>query len=166
MNSHPSIGFVAALAMLTTSVSFAHGDTSHAPKARQYVGSEVVDTDFGRQGDPSQVTRTISIDMNDNMRFSPGVLVIRRGDTVRLDVANKGRLLHELVLGSPENLQAHGDAMKKYPGMQHEEPHMVHVEPGRTGEMVWHFTRAGAFQFACLLPGHFEAGMAGKVIVR
>lgn len=161
------LGWVAASAMLTSVPSFAHGDGGHAPQAhRSHAASEVVDTPFGRQGDPKKVTRTISVDMTDDMRFTPAVLTVKRGETVRLKVANKGQVLHELVLGTESDLRQHAEAMKKHPGMEHDEPSMVHVAPGATGEVVWQFTRPGEFRFACLLPGHFEAGMTGTVVVR
>lgn len=161
---HPA-GVVAALALLATPASFAHGDAFHAPMAHAYSPAGVVDTAFGRQGDPKKVTRTITVGMSDHMRFTPEVLKVRRGETVRLDVVNRGRVLHELVLGTPADIQAHWEAMKKHPGMAHEQPQSAHVAAGRRGEVVWQFTEPGEFRFACLLPGHFEAGMVGKVVV-
>jgi len=85
---------------------------------------------------------------------------------VKLVAKNKGQVLHELVLGTTEELQQHAKLMRKFPGMEHEEPHMMHVKPGSSGGIVWQFTEPGEFQFACLIPGHFEAGMVGKVMVR
>ncbi|HRO59924.1 MAG TPA: cupredoxin family protein [Burkholderiaceae bacterium] len=153
--------------MLGTSVSFAHsGGGHHAAKPHQYEASEVVDTPFGREGDPTAVTRTVTVDMTDNMRFTPAVLTVNRGETVRLKVVNKGQLLHELVLGTPEELDKHSEAMRKHPGMEHDEPQMVHVQPGDQAEVVWQFSEPGEFQFGCLLPGHFEAGMVGRVVVQ
>ena len=165
MNRH-ILGLLAASALLAAPAAFAHGEGDHAPKARAYVASQVVDTPFGRQGDPRKVSRTIAIDMGDNMRFTPSALSVKRGETVRLKVSNRGQLLHELVLGTEDALKAHAEAMKKHPGMVHDDPSMVHVAAGATGEIVWQFHRAGEFAFACLLPGHFEAGMTGKVVVR
>ena len=52
------------------------------------------------------------------------------------------------------------------PGMEHEEPNQVAPDPGKTGTLVWQLTRAGTVDFACLQPGHFEAGMMGKVSVK
>lgn len=69
-----------------------------------------------------------------------------------------------MVLGTAEELKKHAELMKKFPGMEHEEPHMTH-KPGKSGE-IWQFTQAGEFQFACLIPGHFEADMVGKVTVK
>jgi uncharacterized cupredoxin-like copper-binding protein len=99
------------------------------------------------------------------MRFTPSDLAIRQGETIRFVVSNKGKVMHEMVLGSPAELKAHGEMMAKHPGMEHDEPYMAHVKPGQTQRMVWHFTRAGDFNFGCLAPGHFQAGMIGKIKV-
>jgi uncharacterized cupredoxin-like copper-binding protein len=125
----------------------------------------MVETAFGRTGDPRRVTRTITIDMADTMRFSPATLVVKRGETVRLRVRNGGRAMHELVLGTLADLQSHAELMRRHPGMEHDEPYMAHVAPGATGEIVWQFTRAGEFHYGCLVPGHFEAGMRGRILV-
>jgi uncharacterized cupredoxin-like copper-binding protein len=73
--------------------------------------------------------------------------------------------LHELVLGTPEELKAHAELMRKHPGMEHDEPDMAHVRAGKRGQIVWNFNRPGTFQYACLIPGHFEAGMVGTLVV-
>lgn len=159
------ISLIAALATFTPPVSLAHGNAGHEPKPHQHA-AQVIETAFGQPGNPRQVSRTFSIEMTDNMRFTPPLLTVQRGETIRIIATNQGKLLHELVLGTPEEIKHHSDAMKQHPGMAHEEPNMVHVAPGLQGDLVWQFTKAGEFQFACLLPGHFEAGMVGKVIVR
>ena len=146
--------------------AFAHGNEDHPASAKKFDASSVESTPFGRQGDPSKVTRTIRVDMADSMRFTPADLAIKRGETVKLVATNKGQVLHEMVLGTPEELKQHADLMKKFPEMEHEEAHMTHVKPGKSGEIVWQFDKPGEFQFACLLPGHFEAGMVGKVVVK
>ncbi|RZI42893.1 plastocyanin [Herbaspirillum sp. HC18] len=120
---------------------------------------------FGRQGDPGKTTRTIAIDMSDSMRFGPADITVKEGETVRFIVTNKGKMLHELVIGTMDELKAHAEMMKKFPGMEHDEPYMAHVTPGKKQELVWQFTRSGEFYFACLIPGHFEAGMLGKIKV-
>lgn len=155
---------VAVLALSAMSAR-AHGDEDHAG-ARKYDAAKVEDTVFGREGDPAKATRTIRVDMSDAMRFTPADVTVRRGETVRFVATNKGRVLHEIVLGTADELKRHADLMRKFPGMEHDEPHMAHVKPGKSGEIVWQFTRAGEFRFACLVPGHFEAGMVGKVTVQ
>lgn len=156
---------IAAVGVLTaTSVSFAHGDETH--NARKFDASKVEPTAFGQEGDPKKATRTITVDMADSMRFTPADITVKRGETLKIVSRNKGQVLHEIVLGTPEELKKHAEQMKKNPGMEHEEAYMAHVKPGQSGEIVWQFTQAGEFQFACLLPGHFEAGMVGKVTVK
>ena len=151
------------LLAFATATALAHGDAAHKPRpATDVVAAE---TSFGRTGDPKRVTRTVSIDMSDKMRFTPAELDVKQGDTVRFVVKNSGKVMHEMVLGSMKELAEHAELMKRYPNMEHEEDYMVHVAPGKTGEIVWQFTKAGEFHFGCLVPGHFEAGMVGRVRV-
>ncbi|MBY0266098.1 MAG: cupredoxin family protein [Burkholderiales bacterium] len=120
---------------------------------------------FGRQGDPKRATRTIHVDMNDTMRFSPASLSVAQGETVRFVVKNSGKVMHEFVLGTLAELKEHAVLMKKFPNMEHDEPYMAHVAPGKSETIVWQFSKAGDFHYGCLLPGHFEAGMVGKINV-
>lgn len=148
---------------LGTSLAFAHGNETHARKTNAPVSTD--EHAFGQQGNPKKTTRTITIDMADTMRFGPADITVKEGETIRFVVANKGKMMHEMVIGTMEELKAHGELMKKHPGMEHDEPYMAHVSPGRKEEMVWQFTKAGEFYYACLVPGHFEAGMIGKIKV-
>lgn len=150
---------------LAVPAALAHGNEGHA-MPRTYDASKVEDTPFGREGDPKKVARTIKIEMSDAMRYTPAALAIKRGQTVRFVLRNNGKLLHEMVLGTPEALKEHAELMKKFPGMEHAEANMAHVKPGASGQIVWQFARPGTFQFACLLPGHFEAGMVGTIEVK
>jgi uncharacterized cupredoxin-like copper-binding protein len=154
-----------AILSLGVNVVFAHGDEDHA-KLHKYDASKVEDTAFGREGDPGRVSRTIKVDMADSMRFTPGSVVVRRGQTVRFFIHNGGQQLHEMVLGTVEELREHAELMKKFPNMEHSDPNMAHVKPGASGEIIWQFTKAGEFQFGCLQPGHYEAGMVGMVVVK
>ena len=165
MNTKSLRQAVALSLALSAATAFAHGGEEHATKHR-YDATEVEATDFGQEGDPRQVARTVRIDMSDAMRFTPADITIRRGQTVRFVVHNDGKLLHEMVLGTPQALKAHAALMQKFPEMEHADPNMAHVKPGRDGEIVWQFTRPGEFQFACLQPGHFEAGMVGRLSVK
>jgi uncharacterized cupredoxin-like copper-binding protein len=144
--------------------AFAHGDAKHEKKAARPISTD--ETAFGREGDPKKFSRTINVDMSDKMRFSPAELRIRRGETIRFRVKNSGQQMHEMVLGTMDELKKHAAVMQKHPGMEHEEPYMAHVAPGKTETMVWQFTKAGEFFYGCLVPGHFEAGMVGKIIVK
>jgi uncharacterized cupredoxin-like copper-binding protein len=147
------------LALMTTE-AFAH--EGHHAKV-DYTNAQ--ETPFGIAADPRSAQRTVRIAMSDSMRFSPASLVVKRGETIRIVVTNSGKVMHEIVLGTSEEIRKHAEHMKLMPNMQHSEPHMAHVAPGANGEIGWQFTKAGEFQFACLLPGHFEAGMVGTVRV-
>ena len=139
---------------------------AHSPQAHGHGPNlDMVEKPFGRTGDPKKVTRTIDVEMLDTMRFKPDRITVRQGDTVRLRVRNAGKVLHELVVGTDQELREHAELMKKHPGMEHDEPYMSHVDPGKRGEIVWQFTQPGEFKFACLIPGHFEAGMIGRITV-
>ena len=122
--------------------------------------------DWGIAGDPKRVVRTIEIRMGDDMRFAPARLEVKLGETLRLVALNRGRVMHEIVIGTPQELRAHAELMRKHPNMEHDEPYMAHVSPGKKGQIVWTFNRAGELEFACLIPGHFEAGMIGRIVVR
>ena len=122
--------------------------------------------DWGIAGDPKRVARTIEIRMGDDMRFAPERLEVKLGETIRLVALNRGRVMHEIVIGTPQELRTHAEMMRKHPNMEHDEPYMAHVSPGKRGQIVWTFNRAGEFEFACLIPGHFEAGMIGRIVVR
>ena len=155
---------LALLTVMTSPAVWAHGDSA-STKTAQTTPSDSEETTFGKPGNAKKVMRTITVDMNDTMRFKPDKLAIRQGDTVRFVVKNSGKIMHEFVLGTMTELKNHAEMMKKHPGMEHDEPYMAHVAPGKTQTLVWQFTKAGAFQFGCLLPGHLEAGMAGTINV-
>lgn len=155
---------LAVISMAATG-ALAHGNEPLA-RHHKYDASKVEDTDFGREGNPKRVTRTIKLDMADTMRFTPSSVTVKRGEIVKFVVRNDGKVLHEMVLGTVQALEEHAALMKKFPEMEHAEPNMAHVKPGARGEIVWQFTKAGGFQFACLQPGHYEAGMVGTVVVK
>ena len=119
----------------------------------------------GKAGVAAKVSRTVTVDMTDAMRFNPSSIDVKQGETIRLIVKNSGKVKHELVLGTEKELKEHYEVMKKHPEMEHEDPNMVTVAPGKTGEMIWQFTKAGKIDFACLQPGHYDAGMKGLVNV-
>jgi uncharacterized cupredoxin-like copper-binding protein len=140
-----------------------HGENAGAAAVIDYAKAEP--KPFGIAADPRMAKRSIRVDLTDDMRFTPSEITVRRGEVVRFVAANKGQVLHEMVLGTMGELKAHAELMKKHPGMEHDEPHMAHVAPGKSGEIGWRFTKAGTYYYGCLVPGHFEAGMLGKVIV-
>jgi len=154
---------VAAALLAFAGASLAHGDETHDKSKPAVVRKE--QKPWGIAGDAKAARRTIEIAMSDNMRFTPDRLQVKRGETVKLVVTNGGQLMHELVIGSKKELDEHAAMMAKFPGMEHDEPYMTHVGPGKTGELVWTFNRAGEFDFACLIAGHYQAGMVGKIKV-
>jgi len=119
----------------------------------------------GQAGVAAQVTRTIHIDMTDNMRFTQSNISVKKGETIRFVLKNAGQLKHEFSLGTPEELKDHYEVMKKFPDMEHDEPNKISLAPGKQGEVIWKFTKAGPVDFACLHPGHYDAGMKGQVKV-
>jgi uncharacterized cupredoxin-like copper-binding protein len=119
---------------------------------------------IGVAGKASEVKRTVKVDMNDAMRFVPASVEVKQGETVRFLITNSGKLKHEFVLGTEKDLKEHYELMKKFPEMEHDEPNMVTVDPGKTGEVVWRFTKAGQVDVGCLQPGHYDAGM--KAVIR
>ena len=120
---------------------------------------------IGAAGEAAKVTRTVNIDMSDAMRFTPANVQAKQGETIRFVVKNSGKVKHEFVLGTAEALKEHYELMKKFPEMEHSDPNMVTVAPGQTGEVIWQFTKSGKIDFACLQPGHYDAGMKGAVMV-
>jgi uncharacterized cupredoxin-like copper-binding protein len=141
--------------------ALAHGD-EHAKGSAPVVKEQ---KPWGIAGDATNGIRTIRVSMDDRMRFVPDSISVREGETVRLVVKNDGKVMHEFVIGTKKELDEHAALMKKYPGMQHDEPYMAHVAPGKNGEIVWTFNRPGEFDFACLIAGHYGAGMVGKIKV-
>ncbi|MCE2744279.1 MAG: cupredoxin family protein [Burkholderiales bacterium] len=150
----------AALLSGVSNLAQAHGDKKHghAPIVKEQ-------KDWGIAGDAENVVRTIDVGMGDDMRFKPGKLEVKEGETIRFRVKNTGKLLHEFVIGTKAENAKHAELMLKFPGMEHDEPYMAHVDPGKTGEIVWTFNRPGTFEFACLIAGHFQAGMVGTITV-
>ena len=124
---------------------------------------------FGEPGKSSQVNRVISIAMLE-MSFAPRSLDVKIGETIRFVVTNRSELNHDFTIGDVMTQAAHRkemlEAMERGGEMHHgTDPNAISVEPGRKGELIWKFTRAGRFEFDCNVPGHFEAGMKGVVAV-
>jgi uncharacterized cupredoxin-like copper-binding protein len=121
---------------------------------------------WGMMGDAKKVDREVVISMTDGMRFTPTDITVKANETIRFVVKNNGVLLHEIVIGTPVEMQKHAVMMAKFPNMVHDEPYMAHVGPGKQGTVTWNFNRLGEFEFACLLPGHYQTGMKGKITVK
>ncbi|MBF6038058.1 cupredoxin family protein [Pseudomonas sp. P154a] len=144
--------------------------------------------DFGQPAAAAKVTRSVEVVMGD-MSFTPKAIDIKAGETIRFVLVNKGQLLHEFNLGDAamhakhqqEMLQMQQSGMLTPNGMKemdhgamagmdhgmmkHDDPNSVLVEPGKTAELTWTFTKASSLEFACNIPGHYQAGMVGKLTV-
>ena len=120
---------------------------------------------IGKSGLVAHVTRTVNVDMTDDMRFRSSKISVKQGETIRFIAKNSGQVKHEMVLGTAKDLKDHYEVMKKNPEMEHADANMVTVAPGKSGEIIWQFTKAGKVDFACLQPGHYDAGMKGLVNV-
>ena len=154
---------LAAVALAASSVgAFAHGEDDHAKKKGPVKKEQ---KDWGIAGDARAARRTIEITMSDAMRFTPDRLAVKQGETVKLVLKNRGQMLHEFVIGTKKDLDEHAALMLRFPGMEHDEPYMAHVAPGKAGSIIWTFNRPGEFDFACLIAGHYQAGMVGKISV-
>lgn len=145
---------VAATLVMAAIPAFAHGDDNEMP--------------FGQPGKPSQVTRTVKVDMK-NMRFTPDKLQVREGETIRFVVSNQDQVPHELVIGDMASQMEHRKEMSGMMNMgmkmEHKDPNAVSMEPGEQKNLIWTFTKAGNLEFDCNVPGHYEAGMKGDISV-
>jgi len=176
-----SLSFVALLSACSTGdhgggEGHAHGDTkpSHDDKVisdhhqdddHHGDGVDQHDSMAGVPGIVGNATRTVVVNMDDSMAYTPSELTVELGETLAFKVTNRGKLVHEFVLGTESEIMEHHELMKRFSGMEHDEPNSVSLAAGESGEVIWQFSKAGTFQFACLQPGHYEAGMTGSVVV-
>ena len=144
----------------------AHSESAHEHGTKATKKRLSTEQPFGREGDPRKVKRVIKVEMSDTMRFFPSEIRVKRGETVRFAISNAGQLPHEMIIGTMEELKKHAELMRKNGEMDHADSRGVHVAPGESGRMVWQFTKPGEFHYACLIAGHFEAGMIGTIVVR
>ncbi len=156
---------IAGGVLLATGSAWAHGPAAHGAHHGQKA-PVLEQKDWGIGAPANAVTRTIDIRMSDDMRFTPARIEVREGEVIRFRVSNAGAVMHEMVIGTRAELDAHAELMVKFPNMQHDEPYMAHVDPGKRGDIIWHFNRVGEFEFACLIAGHYQAGMRGTLVVK
>lgn len=156
---------IAILACLTLLLAAPHEASAHGEKKHQRANLFKVENHFGRTGDAKAVTRRIKVIMIDEMKFQPDELTIKQGETIHFQIENKGEILHEMVIGSEKELIEHAKLMERFPEMEHAEPFMAHVPEQSKGEIYWTFDKPGVFHFGCLIPGHFAAGMRGRIVV-
>lgn len=154
-----ALGAVAALALSATAFA-GPGGAGHGHSD---------ETAYGKPGDPKKPARIVQVSMTERdgkMLFIPDRVEVRRGEQVRFQLRNNGELDHELVVATLEENLKHAVEMQKNPDMEHDDPNAKRLAPKKTGEILWQFTKVGEFDFSCLIPGHREAGMTGKVIVK
>ena len=154
--------FLTTVLLIASTAALAHGTDDQAKKV---IVAKKEQKDWGIAGDAKAAKRTIAVSMLDAMKFSPDKIDVKVGDTVKFVVKNTGSQMHEFVIGTKKENAEHAALMMKFPNMEHDEPYMAHVPPGKTGEIVWKFNKAGEFDFACLIAGHYQAGMIGKITV-
>jgi uncharacterized cupredoxin-like copper-binding protein len=153
-------------AMTVLSLSIALGAAEKHPHATTHEhGHASKHANFGQPGKADQVQRTIEVKALDTMRYDPQMFAVKAGETIRFVVTNVGRLKHEFVIGDPTEQRAHAEMMKKMPGMVHEDPNALSLEPGETKALIWQFGQAGVVEVACHVPGHYEAGMVAQMKV-
>ncbi len=151
-----------------------HADAAAKPASGGHAGHDMAGmkqgdhhaSAAGQAGDPAKVTRTVMVEMSDTMRFTPDKVDVKAGETVRFFIVNKGKMPHEMVIGMADEIDEHAKMMRKMPGMVHSEPNQITLAPGKRGGIVWQFAKAGTVVYACLVPGHKEAGMVGQVQVQ
>lgn len=154
------------LALSLIAVAFVPSLATAAPSNDSSATRKPAASVAGQPGVSAKATRTVDVTMNDTMRFSPNAIPVKAGDTIRFQVRNAGMIEHEMVIGTTAELKEHAKMMREMAGEKHAAPNKLTLAPGAQGTLVWRFEKPGTVDFACLVPGHFEAGMVGKVVVR
>ena len=123
----------------------------------------------GEPGNPKKPFRVVEVTMhegNGKMGYTPPNLSVKRGEQIKFVITNSGELKHEFILANEKDNLKHAEVMKKYPEMEHDDPNAKNLEPNAKSEILWRFSKRGTFEYACLIPGHREAGMTGKITVK
>lgn len=159
-----SLSVVASLSLADASP---HAETSsRLSRGHNFSGQSLEETSkFGRPGNQQTVNRTVKVIAYDTMKYDANTWVVRSGETVRFVITNAGKIPHEFVLGDAATQQKHSAMMKRMPSMEQTEPNALTLAPGQTKEIVWQFTSPGKIQAACHIPGHYEAGMVGQLVI-
>ncbi len=156
-----SLSASAAVVLLTISPGIADPGHDHTHQSRMAA--------YGQPGEPGKERRVVQVVMRETdngMAFSPGRLEVARGEQIQFVLRNVGELDHELVIGTEEENLRHAVEMAAHPDMVHEDPNAKRLRPKTSGVLRWQFTQAGEFEYACLIPGHREAGMVGTIVVK
>ena len=123
--------------------------------------------EIGKPG-TKHINRSVTVKMFETeygMIFKPNFLKFEIGQTVKINLINKGELQHEFVMDTEDGILKHKIEMENMPDMDHNDPNSLRLNPNEKGEILWTFSNSGVFEFACLIPGHYEAGMHGKLLV-
>lgn len=172
---------LAAFLAIGASIAFASGSHDKAHDD----GGHMAKMSIGESGKAAEVSRTIEITMNDNL-FDPEMIAVSEGETIRFVVKNEGEFVHEFNIGTAAMhaghqkemmmMMEHGaleadkinhSMMKMDMGggktMMHDDPNSVLLEPSKSAEVIWKFSKKANLEFACNVPGHYESGMMGEV---
>jgi len=155
------------IALAAATLLSAHAWAGEGPAKHSHGHGETFSA--GEPGNPKKRARIVQVTMGESdgkMLFMPARIEVKKGEQIKFVLRNNGKLEHEFVLATAADNLKHAEAMKNNPNMEHEEPNGREVEPKKTGEIVWKFTKAGEFEYACLIPGHREAGMIGTIVVK
>ena len=148
-----------ACAVLATGVAMTTPASAHEDHGR---------FSAGEPGDPAKPARVVKVTMFEGggkMGFEPARIEVRRGEQIRFVLQNDGEEDHEFILATVAENRKHAEVMKKNPDMEHDDPNAKRLLPHGNG-IVWRFTKRGTFEFACLIPGHYQKGMFGQIIVK
>jgi uncharacterized cupredoxin-like copper-binding protein len=159
MNKHLIVIAAVLIAAGTGTVQAGPGEAGHSHETFS----------AGEPGNPKRASRTVQVtmrEMDGRMVFIPERIEVRRGEQIRFILRNNGELDHEFMLATTDENLKHAELMKKFPDMEHDDPNGKQVAPKKTGELLWRFTKAGTFEYGCLIPGHREAGMTGYIVVK
>lgn len=153
-----------ALVVTVTSIGLAG-----SPVTAVYGHDKHVTFSAGVPGNPKKPARVVVIAMREGdgkMLYSPDQIMVRKGEQIRFILKNDGELDHEFLLATTEENLKHAEMMKRYPDMEHDDPNGRRLKPKEKSGIVWRFTKVGEFEFACLIPGHRESGMFGRIVVK
>ena len=135
------------------------GDPTEPPSSPAAAGA-------GGPASSAEASRTIELTTRDSMAFEPASIRVSAGEVVMFVVTNAGQAAHEFTLGDKAMQREHADAMAHMPSdMHHDFPNSITVQPGHTERLTWRFGEAGALEYACHEPGHYDAGMRGQLTV-
>jgi uncharacterized cupredoxin-like copper-binding protein len=161
MNKGATMRIIAilGLALLPTFAWAGTGDPGHNHKTFS----------AGTPGDPLKPARTVEVTMREadgSMSFTPDRIEVRRGEQIKFALKNAGTQDHEFMLATKGENVTHGKLMERFPEMEHDDPNGKRLAPQTSSDIVWKFTKKGSFEFACLIPGHYQAGMHGSILVK